>query len=141
MIQKTMQYFFRKSFLIYGVIGAFVTIVQIAFLYLMRNFFGLADFISLTAAYVVALVLHYFLNKHVTFSIEDKKVFNMMSLRYIAVVIISYIIYVSNMYILNNIFHLNFSVALVLTLGINYVINYFLYEKVVFKNDKSMPAK
>lgn len=136
MIQKAFRYFFNKSFLIYGLVGAFVTIVQISFLFLLRDFFGISDFISLTAAYIIALILHYFLNKHVTFLIKEKKVFNMMSVRYIFVVILSYGIYVFNMYLLNRILGINFSIALIITLGVNYIINYFLYEKIVFTNKK-----
>jgi putative flippase GtrA len=137
MIEKTFRYFFRKSFLIYGCIGAFVTIVQISFLYLFRNYFKINDYMSLTAAYIIALLLHYFLNKHLTFLVKDKKVFNMMSVRYIAVVIFSYGIYVLNMFILHQLIGINFSVSLVITLGVNYIINYFLYENIVFKQAKS----
>jgi putative flippase GtrA len=140
MIHKAFRYFFRKSFLIYGLIGAFVTIIQIAFLYLFRDFFHWSDYISLTSAYIIALLLHYFLNKHVTFLIKDKKVFNMMSVRYILVVILSYGIYVFNMYILNKVIGIDFTISLIITLGVNYVINYFLYEHIVFKHERRKPA-
>lgn len=133
MINTIKQSFFNKSFIIYGAIGVTVTILQIASLFLFRNFFLWPDFISITAAYIIALILHYFLNKHITFKISDKKVFNMMSVRYVMVVIISYLIYMFNIFLLNNIIGLSFEISLILTLGINYVINYILYEKIVFK--------
>jgi putative flippase GtrA len=137
MIHKTIRYFFNKSFIIYGLIGAFVTIVQIAFLYLLRDFFNIDDYISLTTAYIIALILHYFLNKHVTFMVKDKKVFNMMSVRYIFVVILSYCIYMFNMYILQELLGIDFTISLIITLGVNYIINYFLYENIVFKHNKN----
>jgi len=133
MISFIKQNFFKKSFIIYGIIGVTVTVIQIAALFLFRNYFDWPDFISITAAYIIALVLHYFLNKHITFLISEKKVFNTMSLRYIIVVIISYLIYMFNIFFLNKVLGLEFTIALILTLGINYVINYVLYEKIVFK--------
>ncbi|WP_374702634.1 GtrA family protein [Bacillus sp. V33-4] len=136
-IQKTIQYFFRKSFLIYGLIGVFITIIQIICLYLFRDYFKIDDFVSLTLAYIIALVLHYFLNKHLTFLIKEKKVFNMMSLRYIIVVILSYCIYVLNMFIFNQLLGIKFAISLILTLGVNYIVNYFLYENIVFKHEHS----
>ncbi|WML41233.1 GtrA family protein [Neobacillus sp. OS1-2] len=138
MIHKLIRHFFKKSFLIYGLVGAFVTIVQIGFLYLFRDYFHISDYISLTTAYIIALILHYFLNKHLTFLIKDKKVFNKMSLRYMFVVILSYGIYVANMFLLNKIVGINFSIALVITLGVNYIVNYFLYENIVFKHEKNI---
>jgi putative flippase GtrA len=137
MIHKTIRYFFNKSFIIYGLIGAFVTIVQIAFLYLFRDFFHIDDYISLTTAYIIALILHYFLNKHVTFMVKDKKVFNMMSVRYIFVVILSYCIYMFNMFLLQELIGIEFTISLIITLGVNYIINYFLYENIVFKQNKN----
>jgi putative flippase GtrA len=134
MINKVFTYFFKKSFFIYGLIGAFVTIVQISFLFLLRDYFKVYDFISVTSAYIVALLVHYFLNKHVTFLVIQRKVFNMMSLRYMAVVIVSYLIYVMNIFLLNRIVGLEFSIALFITLGINYVLNYILYRNFVFYN-------
>lgn len=137
MFKKVKCYFLQKSFIIYGLVGGFVTLIQISFLFLLRNFWGISEFISVTSAYIFALFLHYFLNKHVTFLVKDKKVFNMMSVRYIAIVILSYLIYITNIYIFHRIIGIPFMLALILTLGINFIVNYVLYEKVVFLNKKS----
>lgn len=140
MIKKAFRYFFKKSFFVYGLVGAFVTITQISFLFLLRNYFDVSDFVSLTLAYILALVLHYFLNKHLTFLIKDKNVLNKMSIRYIFVVILSYCIYVFNMYLLHQILGMNFSISLFITLVVNYIVNFFLYENIVFKNEREEPA-
>lgn len=125
---------FKKSFIVYGIIGIVITGIQITCLFLFRNYFMWNDFISITTAYIIALLLHYFLNKHVTFLISNTKIFNMMSIRYILVVIISYLIYMLNLYVMHNILKFPFNISLIITLIINYLINYFLYEKIVFKN-------
>jgi putative flippase GtrA len=138
MIKKILTYFFRKSFLIYGVIGVFVTLSQVSVLFLIRNYFNVSDFFSITIAYIFALILHFFLNKHVTFLIDDRKIFNMMSVRYISVVIISYLIYISSIYVWKDIIGVSFTVALIITLGFNYVVNYWLYEKIVFVQNRGL---
>ncbi|MDF2946603.1 MAG: GtrA-like protein [Bacillales bacterium] len=138
MIKKIFTYFFRKSFLIYGVIGVFVTLSQVSVLFLLRNYFYISDFFSITIAYIFALILHFFLNKHITFLIDDRKVFNMMSVRYILVVIISYLIYISSIYVWKDIIGVSFTVALLITLAFNYVVNYWLYEKIVFVQNRGL---
>ena len=132
MIRMLGAYFLKKSFIIYGLVGGFVTIVQISILYFLRNYYNVNDFSSITIAYIVALLLHYFLNKHITFLIKEKRIFNWMSVRYLTVVGVSYLIYVTNIFLLNRIIGLEFAIALIITLAINYVINYILYEKIVF---------
>ncbi|WP_179232757.1 GtrA family protein [Paenibacillus rigui] len=134
MINNLIRYFFRKSFVIYGAIGGFVTLVQISLLFFMRNFLRIQDFFSVSIAYFVALILHYFLNKHITFLIKEKKVISYMSFKYVIVVAISYCIYVFNLYLFHDVLGIVFWLSLVLTLGINFILNYIFYEKIVFRN-------
>ncbi|ULL19027.1 GtrA family protein [Paenibacillus sp. H1-7] len=133
-MSNLIRYFLKKSFIVYGAVGGFVTLVQISLLFFMRNILEVQDFLSVSVAYFVALVLHYFMNKHITFLIKEKKVLNYMSFKYVIVVIISYCIYVFNIYLFHDVIGIVFWLALVLTLGINFILNYILYEKIVFRN-------
>jgi putative flippase GtrA len=135
-LKKIFRPFLKKSFFVYGIVGVVVTVVQVTLLFALRNVTQFNDFVCVTAAYIVALVFHYFLNKRITFLINEKKIFNMMSLRYILVVILSYLIYIFNIFLFNRIIGLEFSISLYITLAINYAVNYLLYQKVVFTNNK-----
>ncbi len=124
--------FFTRKFLIYGAVGTFVTGMKLLALFLLRNIVGIQEYISITIAYIVAVMLHYFLNKHITFMVKERKIMNVMTLKYLMTLFVSFSVYAGNIFLLNKICGLPFYPSVVISLGISYIVNYVLYEKIVF---------
>lgn len=124
-------------FLLYGLVGLFVTAMKLVSLFLLRDLLGVIDFWSISISYFIAVVLHYFLNKHITFTIRDRQVVNLMTLRYLLTLVAAYLIYTGNIFLLSRVLGLAFYGAVGLSLGISFLVNYLLYQRFVFTSGQA----
>lgn len=122
----------KSQFVIYGIVGVGVTLLKLLSLYILRDVFDIVTYISVTISYIIAVVTHFFINKHYTFKVDEKKIMNMMTVRYFVALAVAFVFYSGNIWILNQVVELPFYVAVFIALFLSFVFNYFLYKKYVF---------
>ncbi|RXJ76631.1 hypothetical protein CRU86_06950 [Aliarcobacter skirrowii] len=122
----------KSQFVIYGIVGVGVTLLKLLSLYILRDVFDMVTYLSVTISYIIAVVTHFFINKHYTFKVDEKKIINMMTVRYFIALAVAFIFYSGNIWILNQVFELAFYVAVFISLFLSFIFNYFLYKKYVF---------
>ena len=124
----------KSQFVIYGIVGVGVTLLKLLSLYILRDVFDVVTYLSVTISYIIAVVTHFFINKHYTFKVDEKKIINMMTVRYFIALAVAFIFYSGNIWILNQVVELAFYVAVFISLFLSFIFNYFLYKRYVFKN-------
>ena len=124
----------KSQFVIYGIVGVGVTLLKLLSLYILRDLFDMVTYLSVTISYIIAVVTHFFINKHYTFKVDEKKIINMMTVRYFIALAVAFIFYSGNIWILNQVVELAFYVAVFIALFLSFIFNYFLYKKFVFVN-------
>ena len=124
----------KSQFVIYGIVGVGVTLLKLLSLYILRDLFDVVTYLSVTISYIIAVVTHFFINKHYTFKVDEKKIMNMMTVRYFVALAVAFIFYSGNIWILNQVVELAFYVAVFIALFLSFIFNYFLYKRYVFKN-------
>lgn len=122
----------KSQFVIYGIVGVGVTLLKLFSLYILRDVFEIVTYLSVTISYIIAVVTHFFINKHYTFKVDEKKIINMMTVRYFIALAVAFIFYSGNIWILNQVVELAFYVAVFISLFLSFIFNYFLYKKYVF---------
>ena len=122
----------KSQFVIYGIVGVGVTLLKLLSLYILRDVFDVVTYLSVTISYIIAVVTHFFINKHYTFKVDEKKIMNMMTVRYFVALVVAFIFYSGNIWILNQVVELAFYVAVFIALFLSFIFNYFLYKKYVF---------
>ena len=122
----------KSQFVIYGIVGVGVTLLKLLSLYILRDLFDMVTYLSVTISYIIAVVTHFFINKHYTFKVDEKKIMNMMTVRYFIALAVAFIFYSGNIWILNQVVELAFYVAVFISLFLSFIFNYFLYKKYVF---------
>lgn len=122
----------KSQFVIYGIVGVGVTLLKLLSLYILRDLFDMVTYLSVTISYIIAVVTHFFINKHYTFKVDEKKIMNMMTVRYFIALAVAFIFYSGNIWILNQVVELPFYVAVFIALFLSFIFNYFLYKKYVF---------
>ena len=122
----------KSQFIIYGIVGVGVTLLKLFSLYILRDIFVLNTVFSVVVSYIIAVVTHFFINKHYTFKVDEKKIINMMTVRYFIALAVAFIFYSGNIWILNQVVELAFYVAVFISLFLSFIFNYFLYKKYVF---------
>ena len=122
----------KSQFVIYGIVGVGVTLLKLLSLYILRDVFDVVTYLSVTISYIIAVVTHFFINKHYTFKVDEKKIINMMTVRYFIALVVAFIFYSANIWILNQVVELPFYVAVFIALFLSFIFNYFLYKKYVF---------
>lgn len=122
----------KSQFVIYGIVGVGVTLLKLLSLYILRDLFDIVTYLSVTISYIIAVVTHFFINKHYTFKVDEKKIMNMMTVRYFIALAVAFIFYSGNIWILNQVVELAFYVAVFISLFLSFIFNYFLYKKYVF---------
>lgn len=122
----------KSQFVIYGIVGVGVTLLKLLSLYILRDVFDVVTYLSVTISYIIAVVTHFFINKHYTFKVDEKKIINMMTVRYFIALAVAFIFYSGNIWILNQVVELAFYVAVFISLFLSFIFNYFLYKKYVF---------
>ena len=122
----------KSQFVIYGIVSVRVTLLKLLSLYILRDVFVLNTVFSVVVSYIIAVVTHFFINKHYTFKVDEKKIINMMTVRYFIALAVAFIFYSGNIWILNQVVELAFYVAVFISLFLSFIFNYFLYKKYVF---------
>ena len=122
----------KSQFVIYGIVGVGVTLLKLLSLYILRDLFDMVTYLSVTISYIIAVVTHFFINKHYTFKVDEKKIINMITVRYFIALAVAFIFYSGNIWILNQVVELAFYVAVFISLFLSFIFNYFLYKKYVF---------
>ena len=122
----------KSQFVIYGIVGVGVTLLKLLSLYILRDVFDVVTYLSVTISYIIAVVTHFFINKHYTFKVDEKKIINMMTVRYFIALAVAFIFYSGNIWILNQVVELAFYIAVFIALFLSFIFNYFLYKKYVF---------
>ena len=122
----------KSQFIIYGIVGVGVTLLKLLSLYILRDVFDMVTYLSVTISYIIAVVTHFFINKHYTFKVDEKKIINMMTVRYFIALAVAFVFYSGNIWILNQVVELPFYVAVFIALFLSFIFNYFLYKKYVF---------
>jgi putative flippase GtrA len=122
----------KSQFIIYGIVGVGVTLLKLLSLYILRDVFDVVTYLSVTISYIIAVVTHFFINKHYTFKVDEKKIINMMTVRYFIALAVAFIFYSGNIWILNQVVELAFYFAVFISLFLSFIFNYFLYKKYVF---------
>ena len=122
----------KSQFVIYGIVGVGVTLLKLLSLYILRDLFDMVTYLSVTISYIIAVVTHFFINKHYTFKVDEKKIINMMTVRYFIALAVAFIFYSGNIWILNQVVELAFYFAVFISLFLSFIFNYFLYKKYVF---------
>jgi putative flippase GtrA len=123
---------FKSQFVVYGMVGVGVTLLKLLSLYILRDVFDIVTYVSVTVSYVIAVVTHFFINKHYTFKVDEKKIMNMMTVRYFIALAVAFVFYAGNIWILNQVVDLSFYIAVFIALFLSFIFNYFLYKKYVF---------
>ena len=118
----------KSQFVIYGIVGVGVTLLKLLSLYILRDVFDVVTYLSVTISYIIAVVTHFFINKHYTFKVDEKKIINMMTVRYFIALAVAFIFYSGNIWILNQVVELAFYVAVFISLFLSFIFNYFLYK-------------
>ncbi|CAM4000245.1 GtrA family protein [Arcobacter cloacae] len=122
----------KSQFVIYGMVGVGVTLLKLLSLYILRDIFDIVTYLSVTISYIIAVVTHFFINKHYTFKVDEKKIMNMMTVRYFIALAVAFVFYSGNIWILNQLVEFPFYVAVFIALFLSFIFNYFLYKKYVF---------
>ncbi len=122
----------KSQFIMYGLVGIGVTLLKLLTLYVLRDMLEIVTYISVTISYIVAVTTHFFINKHYTFKVDEKKIMNMMTVRYFLALGVAFVFYAGNIWILNQLVELPFYVAVFIALFLSFIFNYFLYKKFVF---------
>ena len=122
----------KSQFVIYGIVGVGVTLLKLLSLYILRDLFDMVTYLSVTISYIIAVVTHFFINKHYKFKVDEKKIINMMTVRYFIALAVAFIFYSGNIWILNQVVELAFYIAVFIALFLSFIFNYFLYKKYVF---------
>ena len=122
----------KSQFVIYGIVGVGVTLLKLLSLYILRDVFDVVTYLSVTISYIIAVVTHFFINKHYTFKVDEKKIINMMTVRYFIALAVAFIFYSGNIWILNQVVELAFYFVVFISLFLSFIFNYFLYKKYVF---------
>ena len=122
----------KSQFVIYGIVGVGGTLLKLLSLYILRDVFDVVTYLSVTISYIIAVVTHFFINKHYTFKVDEKKIMNMMTVRYFIALAVAFIFYSANIWILNQVVELAFYFAVFISLFLSFIFNYFLYKKYVF---------
>jgi putative flippase GtrA len=122
----------KSQFVIYGIVGVGVTLLKLLSLYVLRDVLEIVTYLSVTISYIIAVITHFFINKHYTFKVDEKKIMNMMTVRYFLALGVAFIFYAGNIWILNQLVELPFYVAVFIALFLSFIFNYFLYKKFVF---------
>lgn len=122
----------KSQFIIYGLVGVFVTLLKLFSLYLFRNILGIPTYLSVIISYILAVITHFFINKHLTFKISEKGIANKITLRYFVGLIIAFAFYSFNIWFLNIVFNISFYLAVYAALFLSFIFNYFLYKNYVF---------
>jgi putative flippase GtrA len=128
MIKKLLN----SQFIIYGLVGVGVTLSKLLILYILRDVLEIVTYISVTISYIIAVITHFFINKHYTFKVDEKKIMNMMTVRYFLALAVAFVFYAGNIWVLNQLVELPFYVAVFIALFLSFIFNYFLYKKFVF---------
>ena len=123
----------KNQFIIYGIVGVGVTLLKLLSLFILRDMFEIITPISVTISYIIAVVTHFFINKHYTFKVDEKKIMNMMTVRYFIALAVAFVFYAGNIWVLNQVVELHFYVAVFIALFLSFIFNYFLYKNYVFK--------
>lgn len=121
-----------SQFIIYGIVGVGVTLLKLLSLYILRDMLEIVTYVSVTISYVIAVVTHFFINKHYTFKVDEKKIMNMMTVKYFLALIVAFVFYAGNIWILNQVVELPFYIAVFIALFLSFIFNYFLYKRFVF---------
>ena len=116
----------KSQFVIYGIVGVGVTLLKLLSLYILRDVFDVVTYLSVTISYIIAVVTHFFINKHYTFKVDEKKIINMMTVRYFIALAVAFIFYSGNIWILNQVVELAFYFAVFISLFLSFIFNYFL---------------
>ena len=122
----------KSQFIMYGFVGVGVTLLKLLTLYVLRDMLEIVTYVSVTISYIIAVTTHFFINKHYTFKVDEKKIMNMMTVRYFVALAVAFIFYSGNILILNQLVDLPFYVAVFIALFLSFIFNYFLYKKYVF---------
>ena len=122
----------KSQFVIYGIVGVGVTLLKLLSLYVLRDVLEIVTYLSVTISYIIAVITHFFINKHYTFKVDEKKIMNMMTVRYFLALGVAFIFYAGNIWILNQLVELPFYVAVFIALFLSFIFYYFLYKKFVF---------
>ena len=69
--------------------------------------------------------------------VKERKVLNVMTFKYLLTLIISFVVYTGNIFILNIVVGVPLYPSVIISLAISYVVNYALYEKLVFVEKSS----
>ena len=128
MIKKLLN----SQFVIYGMVGVGVTLLKLISLYILRDVLEIVTYLSVTISYIIAVITHFFINKHYTFKVDEKKIMNMMTVRYFLALAVAFVFYAGNIWILNQLVELPFYVAVFIALFLSFIFNYFLYKNFVF---------
>ncbi len=129
MIKKILN----SQFIMYGLVGVGVTLLKLLILYILRDMLEIVTYISVTISYIIAVITHFFINKHYTFKVDEKKIMNMMTVRYFLALAVAFVFYAGNIWVLNQLVELPFYVAVFIALFLSFIFNYFLYKRYVFK--------
>ena len=129
MIEKLLN----SQFIIYGLVGVGVTLLKLLILYILRDVLEIVTYISVTISYIIAVITHFFINKHYTFKVDEKKIMNMMTVRYFLALAVAFVFYAGNIWVLNQLIELSFYLAVFIALFLSFIFNYFLYKRYVFK--------
>lgn len=125
----------KSQFIIYGIVGVGVTLLKLLSLYILRDVLEIVTYISVTISYIIAVVTHFFINKHYTFKVDEKKIMNMMTVKYFIALIVAFVFYAGNIWVLNQVVQLPFYIAVFIALFLSFIFNYFLYKKYVFASN------
>ncbi|HLD98447.1 MAG TPA: GtrA family protein [Candidatus Nanoarchaeia archaeon] len=128
---------FRKHFLLeitkFGFVGVINTLINLAVLYILTEFFGIYYLVSAIFAFLVAVTNSFILNKVWTFK---EKINNKPTLKYIKFLCISIIALLINLillYILVEFFTVWYIYAQIVGVLFNFVINYLGNKLWTFK--------
>jgi putative flippase GtrA len=76
----------------YGMVGSSIAALNLLTFYLLKGVLGLADAAAVTGMYVIAVVVHFFSHRRITFKAHEREI-KMQGGRYVVMLLLNFAIY------------------------------------------------
>lgn len=125
-----------RRFITFGLIGIFVFFQDLTLTWLFVEKFHFKIYLGVSLSYVLAILVHFFLNNFFTFKQNNGKIFTAL-VKYLLTVIINYVLTI--IVVTLSIKHLSDSILLAKAIAIisTFFTSYFLMNAFVFKRPKN----
>jgi dolichol-phosphate mannosyltransferase len=122
----------RKKIIGFFLIGLFSTIIDIGFLYLLTQYFGIWYMYSATISYTCGMVVNFLLNKHLNFQDTNRDYLRQFC-SFALISMSSLALTLGILYVTVEIFSINYLVGKIIAVIIAFFWNYFGQSRITFR--------